>query len=158
MSRARPAVNTSTGEYVQLELLKEDDKPYDWSGGGRHVNASKKLGAGLWKKGSGYTKNDKLVYGYYLFNAPPGDEPLRMSFREIGNDLELRPNAVSKSVGNLNRGGFLLEAEQVGRVKFYKLNSRAAFDGPSGQQRMAAQHVRHPVTTCPPEKKEKEAS
>ncbi|WP_189970461.1 transcriptional regulator [Streptomyces violascens] len=151
-------MNTGTGEYVQLELLKENDRPYDWSGGGRHVNASKKLGAALWEKGSGYTRNDKLVYGYYLFNSPPGDEPLRQSFREIGGSLELRPTAVGKSVGNLNRGGFLLETEKVGRVKFYRLNSRAAYDGPSGQQRRATEHARHPVTTCPPEKKEEETS
>jgi hypothetical protein len=154
MGRARPAANTSTGEYLQLELLDKDDKPYAWSGGGRHVNASKKLGAALFSKDSGYSKNDKLVWGYYLFNSPPGDEPLRESFREIGVNLELRPNAVSKSVGNLHRGGYLLEAEKVGRVKFYKLNPRAAYDGSSGQQRNATKHARHPSTTCPPEKKE----
>lgn len=154
MGRARPAANTATGEYLQLELLDKNDKSFAWSGGGRHVNASKRLGAALYAKDSGYTKNDKLVYGYYLFNSPPGDEPLRMSFREIGVDLELRPNAVSKSVGNLHRGGYLLEAEKVGRVKFYKLNPRAAYDGNSGQQRHATQHARHPSTSCPPEKKE----
>ncbi|MFB7852446.1 transcriptional regulator [Streptomyces sp. NPDC056053] len=147
-------MNTATGEYLQLELLDKDDKAFAWSGGGRHVNASKKLGAALYAKDSGYTKNDKLVWGYYLFNSPPGDEPLRMSFREIGVDLELRANAVSKSVGNLHRGGYLLEAEKVGRVKFYRLNPRVAYDGSSGQQRHATQYARHPSTTCPPEKKE----
>ncbi|MBK3568958.1 MULTISPECIES: transcriptional regulator [unclassified Streptomyces] len=157
MGRARPAANTSTGEYLQLELLDKDDKAFSWSGGGRHVNASKKLGAALYKKDSGYTKNDKLVWSYYLFHSPPGDEPLRESFREIGINLELRPNAVSTSVGNLHRGGYLLEAETVGRVKFYKMNPRAAYDGTSGQQRNATQHARHPSTTCPPAKK-KEAS
>lgn len=154
MGRSRLAANTATGEYLQLELLDKSDKPFAWSGGGRHVNASKKLGAALYAKDSGYSKNDKLVWGYYLFNSPPGDEPLRMSFREIGIDLELRPNAVSKSVGNLHRGGYLLEAEKVGRVKFYKLNPRVAYDGSSGQQRNATQHARHPSATCPPEKKE----
>ncbi|MEU6556268.1 transcriptional regulator [Streptomyces sp. NPDC046915] len=157
MGGAKPAVNTRTGEYVQLELLRPDEKPYLWSGGGRHVNVSKSLAAGIWAKDSGYTKNDKLVYGYYLFNSPPRDEPLRQSFREIGAHLELRPNAVSRSVGNLHRGGFLLEAEKVGRVIFYKLNPRAAYDGSSGQQRKATEPARHPVVPCPPQKT-KEAS
>lgn len=152
-------MNTDTGEYLQLELLKgEDDKPYDWSGGGRHVNASKVNGAALWAKASGYTKNDKLVFGHYLFNSPAGDQPLRQSFREIGAELELRPNAVSKSVGNLHRGGYLLVAETVGRVVFYKLNCRAAFDGSSLRQRRAAEKAPRPVVPCPPETKEEAAS
>ncbi|MGW0886179.1 helix-turn-helix domain-containing protein [Streptomyces sp. NPDC002671] len=157
MGGGRAAVNTCTGEYVQLELLHPDNKPYLWSGGGRHVAVSKSLAAGVWEKDSGYTKNDKLVYGYYLFNSPSGDEPLRQSFREIGINLELRPNAVSKSVGNLHRGGFLLKAEEVGRVTFYKVNPRAAYDGSSRQQRKATQTARHPVVRCPAQKT-KEAS
>ncbi|WP_146075336.1 transcriptional regulator [Streptomyces sp. Ru71] len=147
-------MNTNTGEYLQLELLDKDDKPFAWSSGGRHVNVSKKLASALWAKSSGYSKDDKLVYGYYLFNSPPGDEPLRESFRQIGSNLELRPNAVSKAVGNLHRGGFLLEAEKVGRVTFYKLNSRAAYDGPSLHQRRAVENAQHPVVPCPPATKE----
>lgn len=155
MGRVRPAVNTSTGEYIQLELLDAEEKdPYEWSGGGRHVNASKVNAAALWRKDSGYTKNDKLVYGHYLFNAPVGDQPLRQSFREIAAELELRPTAVGKSVGNLHRGGYLLPAETVGRVVFYKLNARAAFDGSSLRQRRAAEKAPRPVVPCPPETKE----
>lgn len=154
MGRARTAVDTCTGEFIQLELLSKDDKPYAWSSGGRHVNVSKKLASAVWAKDSGYTKNDKLVYGYYLFNSPPGDEPLRESFRQIGFALELRPNAVSDSVCNLHRGGFLLEAESVGRATFYKLNGRAAYDGSASQQHRAIEHTRHPVVPCPPKKKE----
>ncbi|WP_159046450.1 hypothetical protein [Streptomyces sp. MMG1121] len=91
----------------------------------------------MWKKDSGYTKNDNLVCGYYLFNSPSGNEPLRQRFREIGTNLELRSNAFSNSVGNLHRGGFLLPAERIGRVSFYKVNPRAgttALPGSSGSQ------------------------
>ncbi|MGW7415801.1 helix-turn-helix domain-containing protein [Streptomyces sp. NPDC054863] len=153
MVRRRPAANTATGEFLQLALLSEE-RAYSWGQGGRHENVSKVLAGAVWKKGSGYTKNDKLVFGYYLWHSPPGDDPLRESFREIGENLELRPTAVSKSVGNLNRGGFLLEAEAVGRVTFYKVNPRVAYDGSSDQQRRATKTARHPVTTCPPETKE----
>ncbi|MFI9834983.1 transcriptional regulator [Streptomyces sp. NPDC051913] len=153
MGRARPAVNTGTGEHLQLELLDKDEKPYAWSGGGRHVNVSKRLAAAVWAKDRGYTKNDKLVYGHSLFNSPPGDEPLRESFRQIGIALELRPNAVSSSVGNLHKGGFLLEAERVGKVTFYKLNGRAAYDGSAKQQHRAIEHARHPVVPVPSETK-----
>ncbi|MFE3875393.1 transcriptional regulator [Kitasatospora sp. NPDC059146] len=146
-------MNTGTGEYVQLQLLPEDkkDKPvtYDWSGGGRHVNVSKALGKKVWHKDSGYDQNDRDVFGYYLFNSPEGDAPLRESFREIGTNLGLRPAQVSKSVGRLNVGGILIEAEKIGRVKFYKLNARAAYDGSAVAQRRATASVRHPVVPCP---------
>ncbi|MGW4806456.1 helix-turn-helix domain-containing protein [Kitasatospora sp. NPDC004272] len=146
------AVNTRTGEVVQLQLLPDDKRKtvtYDWSGGGRHVNVGKELGKKVWRKDSGYDQNDRDVFGYYLFNSPEGDAPLRESFREIGSNLGMRPTQVSKSVGKLNVGGILVEAEKVGRVTFYKLNARAAYDGTAVAQRQATAAVRHPVVPCP---------
>ncbi len=60
-------------------------------------------------------------------------------------------------MSNLSRGGFLLEAEHVGRVRFYRLNPRAAYDGSSGQQRKATEHARHPVVPCLLDAKEETA-
>ena len=155
-ARSREAVNTGTGEYVQLQLLPEEKKKptYGWSGGGRHVNASKGLGAKIWHKDSGYTRNDRDVFGYYLFHSPEGEVPLRESFREIGGNLDMRPAAVSKSVSRLHLGGLLLESEKVGRVTFYRVNPRAAYDGGAVEQRLATKDARHPVVPCPSQEKE----
>ncbi|MFE2174443.1 transcriptional regulator [Kitasatospora sp. NPDC059462] len=162
-ARVKAAVNTGTGEVLQLQLLEKDkNTTYDWSGGGRHINVGKVLGKSVWRADSGYDQNDRDVFGYYLFNSPEGEAPLRESFREIGTNLGIRPAQVSKSVGRLNVGGILIEAEKIGRVTFYKLNARAAYDGSAVAQRLATASVRHPVVPCPapkkPARKKKETS
>lgn len=160
-ARARSrAVDQHTGEIVQLELLGSDAFErtakqsvavrYDWRPyPGRHVNVAKALMAKVWHKDSGYKQNDRDVLGYYIAHSPEGAAPLRMTFKEISDDLGVRQNTVSQSVGRLNRGGLLLEAEKFGRVRFFKLNPRAAFDGSASAQLEATKQARHPVVPAP---------
>jgi DNA-binding transcriptional ArsR family regulator len=152
----REAVDRQTGEIVQLALLGEDAlarKPsvrYDWRPHpGRHVNVGKALMAKVWHRDSGYDQNDRDVLGYYLAHSPEAGAPLRMTYKEISQDLGIRQDTVSKSVGKLNRGGLLLEAEKIGNVRFFRVNPRAAFDGPAPAQVEATKTARHPMVPAP---------
>ncbi|MQS06127.1 MarR family transcriptional regulator [Streptomyces alkaliphilus] len=153
----REAVDRTTGEILQLELLESDSdqsrtKPpirYDWSPPGRHVNVGKRLMSMVWHKESGYDQNDRDVLGFFIAHAPEGTEPLRLTFKEISEILGLRRDTVSRSVGRLHLGGLLLETEKVGRIRFFRINPRAAFDGSAGAQVQATIEARHPVVPAP---------
>lgn len=156
----RRAVDQQTGEIVQLALLGDDDalprgkrKPparYDWRPyPGRHTNVAKALMAQVWHKDSGYSQNDRDILGFFLGHSPEGDVPLRMTFKEISGLLGVRQDTVRRSVEKLHSGGLLLEAEKIGRVRFFKLNPRAAFDGSATDQVEATRSARHPVVPAP---------
>lgn len=164
MERRRPArhsvADVRTGEVLQLELLGEDalgalSKPpvavrYDWRPyPGRHVNVAKALMARVWHKDSGYTQNDRDILGFFLAHAPEASDPLRMTFKEISQLLGLRQDTVRKSVERLHAGGLLLEKEKIGRVRFFAVNPRAAFDGSATSQVEATKVARHPVVPAP---------
>jgi hypothetical protein len=171
-----PAVDRGTGEIVQLELLDGEafrrkipgENPvlpgarYDWQPHpGRHVNVAKALMRKVWHKNSGYRQNDRDIFGFYVAHSPERTEPLRMTFKEIAQTLGIRPDTVARSVGRLHAGGLLLEAERVGRMKFYRINPRAAFDGSASEQVRAVQDARYPVVPAPqsaPESRKKEIS
>ena len=175
-TRRLPAVNRGTGEIVQLELLGREsfqqmgteENPvlpaarYDWQPHpGRHVNVAKALMRKVWHKDSGYRQNDRDIFGFYVAHSPERAEPLRMTFKEIAEILGIRPDTVARSVGRLHAGGLLLEAEKVGRMKFYRINPRAAFDGSASEQMRAVQDARFPVVPAPkpsPAPRKKEAS
>jgi len=176
VARRTPAVNRGTGEIVQLELLGRDSfqqqgspeqsvlpgSRYDWQPyPGRHVNIAKTLMRKVWHKDSGYRQNDRDIFGFYVAHSPERAEPLRMTFKEIAQTLGIRPDTVARSVGRLHAGGLLLEAERVGRMKFYRINPRAAFDGSASEQTRAVQEARHPVVPAPkaaPGSRKKEVS
>ncbi|WP_406003907.1 transcriptional regulator [Streptomyces sp. NBC_00829] len=156
------AVNVETGEVVQLALmgddalsgLREPRKPipprYDWRPHpGRHVNVGKSLLAKVWHKDSGYDQNARDILGFYIAHAPEFGEPLRMTFKEISHTLGVQPNTVQRCITQLHAGGLLLEKEKIGRVKFYSLNPRAAFDGGAVAQVAATKEARHPVVPAP---------
>lgn len=153
----------ATGEIVQLEIFGDDDMfegdgskkkqvvvRYDWNPNpGRHTNLAKALMQKVWDKDSGYDQNDRDILGFYIAHSPEGTEPLRMTFKEIATKLGVTQPKVSKSVGRLNGGGLLLMAEQVARIKFFRLNPRAAFDGPAVAQVEAVKDARFPVVPAP---------
>ncbi|WP_031111538.1 winged helix-turn-helix domain-containing protein [Streptomyces sp. NRRL S-146] len=156
-SRSRQAVDMATGHVVQLEIFGEDDAQkkkqsvrYDWNPNpGRHANLAKALMQKVWDKDSGYDQNDRDILGFYIAHSPEGTEPLRMTFKEISGKLGVSQPKVSKSVGKLNTGGLLLMAEQIARIKFYRINPRAAFDGPAVAQVEAVKDARFPVVPAP---------
>ncbi|MCU4750263.1 transcriptional regulator [Streptomyces sp. G-5] len=153
------AVNRQSGEIVQLELLGGDALQnlrrtvpvrYDWRPHpGRHVNVAKALMAKVWHKDSGYTQNDRDILGFYVAHSPEAAAPLRMTFKEISAVLGVRQDTVRKSVERLHSGGLLLEAEKIGRVRFFRINPRAAFDGSATAQVEATKEARHPVVPAP---------
>ncbi|NSC25733.1 winged helix-turn-helix transcriptional regulator [Streptomyces albus subsp. chlorinus] len=175
-TRRIPAVNRGTGEIVQLELLGRETfqqeggernpvlpgARYDWQPHpGRHVNVAKALMRKVWHKDSGYRQNDRDIFGFFVAHSPERTEPLRMTFKEIAQTLGIRPDTVARSVGRLHAGGLLLEAEKVGRMRFYRINPRAAFDGSASEQLRAVQDARFPVVPAPrtpPTPRKKEAS
>lgn len=149
------AVDVATGEVVQLELFGKKPVNYDWQPHpGRHANVCKALMKKVWRADSGYNRAERDVFAFWMWNSPEGFEPLRMPFNEVAGLLGVSQTVVSRSVGRLNLGGLLLEAEQVGRVKFYAVNPRAAYDGPASAQREATKHARHPVVPAPAPAKE----
>ncbi|WP_326693263.1 MULTISPECIES: winged helix-turn-helix domain-containing protein [unclassified Streptomyces] len=113
------------------------------------MNVGKALMKKVWHKDSGYRQNDRDIFGFYVAHSPEGTEPLRMTFKEIAQTLGIRPDTVARSVGRLHAGGLLLEAEKVGRMKFYRINPRAAFDGSATEQVRAVQDARYPVVPAP---------
>ncbi|WP_328406369.1 transcriptional regulator (plasmid) [Streptomyces sp. NBC_00390] len=156
------AVNVATGEVVQLELMGDDalrglreprtpiPPRYDWRPHpGRHVNVGKALLAKVWHKDSGYDQNARDILGFYIAHAPEGGEPLRMTFKEISQTLGVQPNTVQQCITQLHAGGLLLEKEKIGRVKFFALNPRAAYDGSAAAQVAATKEARHPVVPAP---------
>lgn len=170
----RKAVNRETGEIMQLELLGDDTLDalqkikqtvpvrYDWRPyPGRHVNVAKVLMSKVWHKDSGYSQNDRDILGFYLAHSPEGSAPLRVTFKEISELLGVRQDTVRKSVEKLHAGGLLLEKEKVGRVRFFGVNPRAAFDGSASAQLEATRVACHPVVPAPPapsRRKTREAS
>lgn len=162
MGRSTPArqlvdvVDRDSGEIKQLELpLSHTPSPepparYDWRPHtGRHVNVPKTLLRKVWHKDSGYTQNDRDIFGFYLGHSPEGTEPLRMTFKEVGETIGMRPDSVAKSVEKLHRGGLLLHAETVGRMKFFRLNVRAGYDGSASEQNEATRECRFPEVPAP---------
>jgi hypothetical protein len=147
----------ATGHVLQLEIFGEDDTHkkkqavrYDWNPNpGRHANLAKALMQKVWDKDSGYDQNDRDILGFYIAHSPEGTEPLRMTFKEISSKLGVSQPKVSKSVGRLNTGGLLLMAEQIARIKFFRINPRAAFDGPAVAQVEAVKEARFPVVPAP---------
>ncbi|RZD62903.1 transcriptional regulator [Streptomyces albidoflavus] len=155
----RQAADTSSGEIFQLEIFGEEEagrrEPpvrYDWTPHpGRHVNLGKALMRKVWDAESGYDEKDRDILGYFISYAPEGAGPLRETFKQIAAKLGVSENKVSKAVANLHRGGLLLEsvADRVGRVKFYRLNPRAGYDGPAVRQVEAVKDARFPVVPAP---------
>ncbi|MFJ5645802.1 transcriptional regulator [Streptomyces sp. NPDC093223] len=155
----RNAVDRETGQVVQLELLGDETLDtlqrktaprYDWRPfPGRHVNVAKGLMARVWHKDSGYNQNERDVLGFFLAHSPEAGEPLRMTFKEISELLGVRQDTVRKSVERLHTGGLLLEKEKIGRVRFFAVNPRAAFDGSASAQVEATKVARHPVVPAP---------
>ncbi|MBD2829931.1 helix-turn-helix transcriptional regulator [Streptomyces globisporus] len=164
--RRGKAVNTETGELVQLSFFEDETVQrtrvrYDWTPyPGRHVNVPKVLLAKLYAKDSGYTKNHRDLFFFYLAHSPDGAEPLRLTYKEISEILGGRPATISTLLGTLHMGGLLLVAERVGRMKFYRVNPRAGFDGSAANQVEAVRDARLPVVPAPaaPAQKKKEAS
>ncbi|MFD4320510.1 transcriptional regulator [Streptomyces sp. NPDC058548] len=161
--RRSTAANTETGEVVQMAIF--EDEPlhrarvrYDWTPNpGRHVNVSKKLLEKLYRKDSGYTAKHRDLFFFYLGHSPDGAQPLRLTYKEIAEQVGGRPATISTLLGKLHAGGLLLEAEKVGRMKFYRVNPRAAFDGPAASQVEAVKDARLPEVPAPASQK-KEAS
>ncbi|MEW2153176.1 helix-turn-helix domain-containing protein [Streptomyces albidoflavus] len=155
----RQAADTASGEIYQLEIFGEEEAGskrevvrYDWKPyPGRHVNLGKALMRKVWDAESGYTDKDRDILGYYISHSPEGAEPLRQTFKQIAEKLGVSENKVSKAVANLHRGGLLLEsvADRVGKVKFYRLNPRAGYDGPAVRQVEAVKDARFPVVPPP---------
>ncbi|XIG72906.1 transcriptional regulator (plasmid) [Streptomyces sp. SGAir0957] len=154
--RKQLAVDEETGEVFQLTIMGEEEplaprRPkkrarFDWRPyPGRHANVGKELMALVWQKGSGYDQNDRDVYAFFIAHSPEGDDPLRMTSKEIGTELGIRPQTVGKSITKLNQGGLLLKAETVGRMNFYRVNPRAAYDGSAVDQLEATKTARHPM-------------
>jgi hypothetical protein len=162
-TRRREAVDTDTGEVLQLELLPDDALDalkrkaaprYDWHPyPGRHVNVAKALMAKVWHKDSGYTQNERDLFGFFLAHTPEGGEPLRLTYKEISEALGLSQTVVGKGVQRLHTGGLLLEREQIGRIRFYGVNPRAAFDGSAVDQVEATKDARFPVLPAPATRK-----
>lgn len=157
------AANTVTGEVVQMAIFEDETfhrarVRYDWTPNpGRHVNVPKKLLAKLYGKDSGYTAKHRDLFFFYLAHSPDGAQPLRLTYKEIAEELGGRPATISTLLGTLHAGGLLLEAERVGRMKFYRVNPRAGFDGPAASQVEAVKDARLPEVPAPAPKK-KEAS
>lgn len=156
--RTRQAADTTSGEIVQLEIFGEEDTDrkaavrYDWKPHpGRHVNVAKALMRKVWDAESGYDKNDRDILGYYIAHSPEGADPLRQTFKEIATRLGVSEPKVSKAVRNLHRGGLLLESvgDRIGKVRFYRLNPRAGYDGPAARQVEAVKDARFPVVPAP---------
>lgn len=164
--RRGKAVNTETGEVVQMaffedEAIQRTRVRYDWTPNpGRHVNVPKALLAKLYAKDSGYTPKHRDLFFFYLGHSPDGAQPLRLTYKEIAEILGGRPATISTILGTLHAGGLLLEAERVGNMKFYRVNPRAAFDGPAVNQVEAVRDARFPVVPAPATsaQKKKEAS
>lgn len=154
MARRRGAVR-ETGEMMNVHMLPEDEPPkkapprigYSWRG--RHMNVSKEMGAAVWRKDSGYDRNDRDVLGYYIFNTGEHAERVEKTFDEIGQELGMNPRQVSKSVKKLHAGGFLLKAGTMARVELFKLNGRFGWDGKAEEQVKAVADMRHPVVPAP---------
>ncbi|MFI8944073.1 hypothetical protein [Streptomyces syringium] len=152
----RTGVVRETGEMMHVDMLPgfEDEEPgkkpparYSWRG--RHMNVSKEMGAAVWRKDSGYDRNDRDVLGYYIFNSGEKAARLEKTFDQIGQDLKMNPRQVSKSVKKLHAGGFLLEAGVLAKVTMYRLNGRFAYDGKAEEQVKAVADMRHPVIPAP---------
>ncbi|MFJ2193691.1 helix-turn-helix domain-containing protein [Kitasatospora sp. NPDC087861] len=142
---------------MQLDLFSEEEtKPgpdkvrYDWNPhAGRHINLPKALARKLWHKDSGYDQNARDIFGFFLAHSPDGAEPLRLTFAEISEILGPAPKTVRVAVETLHRGGLLLEAEKFGRMRFYRVNPRAGYDGPARTQVEATKDARFPVVPAP---------
>lgn len=151
----RNGVVRESGELVQIDMLpgfegeQPAKKPVRYSWRGRHVNVSKEMGAAVWRKDSGYDRNDRDVLGFYIFNSGEKAARLEMTFDQIGQELGMNPRAVSKSVKKLHAGGFLLEAGAMAKVTLYRLNGRFGYDGPAEDQVKAVADMRHPVIPAP---------
>ena len=151
----RTGVVRETGEMMHVDMLPgfEDEQPkkapvrYSWRG--RHMNVSKEMGAAVWRKDSGYDRNDRDVLGYYIFNSGEKAARLEKTFDEIGQELGMNPRQVSKSIKKLHAGGFLLEAGTMARVQLYRLNGRFGYDGSTEDQVKAVADMRHPVIPAP---------
>ncbi|MEU5091106.1 MULTISPECIES: transcriptional regulator [Streptomyces] len=164
--RRGKAVNTETGELVQMSFFEDETIQrarvrYDWTPHpGRHVNVPKVLLAKLYAKDSGYTAKHRDLFFFYLAHSPDGAQPLRLTYKEIGEILGGRPATISTLLGTLHAGGLLLEAEKIGRMTFYRVNPRAGFDGSAVNQVEAVKDARLPVVPAPATsaQKKKEAS
>ncbi|MFG3001906.1 hypothetical protein [Streptomyces sp. NPDC048340] len=114
------------------------DTRFHFDGGGRWASYGKKLVARIWAKGSGYTKNDKLIVGFYLGQTQVGLKPVPLTKQEIARELEMRPASAGESMNRLARGNILIPVQQFGAIVLYRLNVRLVYDGGSEQQREQA--------------------
>lgn len=149
------AADVVTGEITQMAIFEDDTLQrarvrYDWNPfPGRHINVPKALLAKLYSKDSGYSPADRdMLFFYYAF-SPDGAEPLRLTFKEMAEILGGRADTIAKRVTKLHAGGFLLEAERVGRMVFYRVNPRAGYDGSATDQVEAVRDARFPVVPAP---------
>ncbi|GLW04796.1 hypothetical protein [Streptomyces lavendulae] len=125
------------------------DELYMWHRSRRHTNTNKRLCEEIWDKGSGYTRNDRDVLSFFFYNAPPGEGPVKKSFAEIADQLEMKAITVGRCVRKLETGNLLLPTWKVGRTTFYRPNPLLNYDGASAQQRAAAFGVPVPLVPYP---------
>ncbi|MCB5181489.1 hypothetical protein [Streptomyces antimicrobicus] len=139
-------VDLKTGQLVGGEgAERSGDTRFHFEGGGRWASFGKPLLSRIWAKGSGYTKNDKLVVGFYLGATQVGLKPVPLTKQEIARELEIRPASAGESMNRLARGNILIPVQKFGAIWLFRLNARLVYDGGSEQQRECAKYDPVPI-------------
>ncbi|MCY0924439.1 hypothetical protein OS965_41245 [Streptomyces sp. H27-G5] len=142
--RTHGVVDLTTGEMVGPDPGTGDTR-FHFDGGGRWASYGKKLVARIWARGSGYTKNDKLIVGFYLGQTEVGLKAVPLTKQEIAHELEIRPASAGESMNRLAKGNILIPVRQFGTIVLYRLNVRLVYDGGSEQQREQAKYDPVPI-------------
>ncbi|MFG2395206.1 hypothetical protein ACGFYF_41070 [Streptomyces lavendulae] len=141
----------ATGEIVEPHTpaggsgAKSGDTRFHFEGGGRWASYGKKLVERIWARGSGYTKTDKLVVGFYLGQTQAGLKAVPLTKRDVAHELEIRAGSAGESMNRLARGNILIPVQQFGAVVLYRLNVRLVYDGGSERQRELAKYDPAPI-------------
>ncbi|GAA3245041.1 hypothetical protein GCM10010493_17240 [Streptomyces lavendulae subsp. grasserius] len=139
-------VDLTTGQLVeQTAPGGGSDTRYHFEGGGRWASFGKPLLNRIWAKGSGYTKNDKLVVGFYLGSTQVGLKAVPVTKAEVAQELEIRPASAGESMNRLASGNILIPVQKFGAIWLFRLNARLVYDGGSEQQRECAKFDPVPI-------------
>ncbi|MFB9594066.1 hypothetical protein [Streptomyces racemochromogenes] len=146
--RTHGVFELATGEVVEPQAgsgAQSGDTRFHFEGGGRWASYGKKLVERIWARGSGYTKNDKLVVGFYLGRTQVGLKAVPVTKQEVAHELEIRPASAGESMNRLARGNILIPVQRFGAITLYRLNVRLVYDGGSESQREQAKYDPAPI-------------
>jgi hypothetical protein len=121
--------------------------PYAFDG--PHINVGIRRGRQLASADSGLSDREFRVLVWYWFATEERQGPVQMTGVAIAAELNMSPDALSKTIKVLKGARLLVESGGIGRTTFYRTTPYLAFIGTGFEHRAAVSDWNPPAMSIP---------